>query len=111
MGEPVVADVDKLTSNVKSDPLWDLLGEKKTYVGVPSIKTVTIYDPTTEKERFLTQDEYYKFVKVRGEYLKSFLTDNYEELKGLSPEEFKSTFTEAKKQATEMSKQNLISFE
>jgi hypothetical protein len=111
LGEPVIADTDKFISEVEKTPIWSLLESKNAFIGVPSIKSVTVNDPITEKDRLLTEDEYYKFVKYRGEAIREVLESNIEQLRELDREEFNKFLVVLKREATKDAKLSLFDLE
>lgn len=75
LGDPIVPDTDRLTSNVESDKVWDLIIKNQAWVGRVNQKTIVLLDSKTNTERSLTDDEYYTFCKKRGEIIKAALVD------------------------------------
>lgn len=104
LGEPVVPRTNILLSSVEPDKIWNLIADKKAWIGVPSRNTVTVVDPETEQERILTDKEYYDFVKNRGGYIKNYLEENYDELAAMSPEEARTEIKNVKRDATKYAK-------
>lgn len=108
LGEPVIPNTNKIVSSVKKDKIWDLIAEKRAFIGVPSPKTVTVYDPKQKKERLLTQEEFYRFAKMRGEYIRKAIEDHYTSLKKKSPEEAQEIIKDYKSKATKRAKYKLF---
>jgi len=87
-GEEVIPDTDRFISTAEDNKLIDLFIKNKYFPTVPSIKTQKIIDPKTDKERLMTQEEYYKFAKRRGERIKELMLDRYERLEKKDPKAF-----------------------
>jgi len=88
-----------------NEKLWNLLVKNKQNTGIEGPKGVTIVEGETE--RFLTQEEYYKFAKIRGAYIKSEMEDEYEDLKEMDEKEFAERMKEIKKEATQEAKSEI----
>lgn len=73
LGDPVVKDVDIMTSKEKSDPVWQYLTEKKGWVAPVNQNTIIVFDDETKKDRPINDDEYYEFSKLRGGKIKKEL--------------------------------------
>jgi hypothetical protein len=55
-------------------------------------------------ERLLTEDEFYKFSKIRGHFIKSMMDHYYDSLSAMNEEDFKEKMTTIKTEASIMSK-------
>jgi hypothetical protein len=84
-GEEVIPDTDRFVSTAEDDKLIDLFIKQKYYPVVPSIKSQKVIDSETNKERLMTQEEYYKYAKKRGETMKEFMLDMYDTLNDQDP--------------------------
>lgn len=125
LGDPVIVDPDRLFSTVTKKgvdkELWDFIADKKAWIGVPYKNAMPpVYDPETEKERVMTDKEYYNFLIARGSYIKSQLLSEYtdddfsgryfEYLKTLPDEEAQKAVTTLKRQATEHAREQYSLF-
>lgn len=104
LGEPIVADTDRLTSDVESDAVWDLIIKNNAWIGRVRQSSVVIYDPKLKQERLVSDQEYYKFSKIRGQIIKKRIAENIKILNKMRPEQVRKEITEYKKTATEMAK-------
>lgn len=75
LGDPVIKDVDILTSRENPDPVWQYLFDKKGWVAPVNKNTIIVLDEDTKMERPVTEDEYYEFSKIRGGKIKKELQD------------------------------------
>jgi len=65
---------------------------------------MTLVDETTGKERIMTDEEFYKFAKIRGSFMKEMLEQNYEEAKAMDEKDFEKWFTRVKSNGTTLAK-------
>lgn len=98
-GEEIIPDTDRFISTAEDDKLVNLFIKNKYFPTVPSIKTQKIIDPKTDKERLMTQEEYYKFAKRRGERIKELMLDRYEKLDKKDPKAFEKMMSKIVKSA------------
>jgi hypothetical protein len=68
-----------------NEPVWNYLIKNSAYVSVPNKNTV-IYDTELGKDRAMTSDEYYTYVKKSGEKIRTILEKNLSELEKLDSE-------------------------
>jgi len=106
LGEELPADTDILLSSSRglpSDKLWTLLSKNKANTGLtaPSRTTIISEDGT---EKIMTSDEYYKFAKYRGEFIKEALEENYDKLSGMDEKKFTQSIKKIKAVATPIAK-------
>jgi len=73
--------ISLMISPAKSDPLWRLIVKNEAWISVPD-KVQHI------GKRLMTEDEYYKFIKYRGETLRERIEKNMTALEGLNKEQF-----------------------
>lgn len=85
LGEQVDPDVDKFVSSAEpkdelSQQIFSLMVEKNVDINPPPPKTngSLITNPTTGESRYMTQEEYYNYVKKRGEVLRQYFNSEYE---------------------------------
>ena len=75
LGDPIVRDVDILVSQEKKDPVFKYLLDKKGWVAPVNKRTLIVFDFKTQQDRPVTDDEYYKFSKLRGSKIKEGISD------------------------------------
>ena len=78
--------------------------DKSAFIQPTSIKKVTIYDKAIKAERLVTLDEFYEYSKVRGEYIKKYLTEHYNTLSKKSNEDVQAELTKIQGKATKKAK-------
>jgi ADP-Ribosyltransferase in polyvalent proteins len=108
LGEELPTDTDIFVSigqSKENDNLWDLLADKKATTSPPA-RSITFVD-NSNIERAMTDEEFYKFSKRRGELLKIYLISNYNTIKDLSSADFNAAFTSQKSSATTTAKAEL----
>jgi hypothetical protein len=98
LGEPVIPDTDKFISVSKDVKLFNLMADKGVFVTPPNEKKVKVEE--NGKERFATKEEFYKYSKVRGEFIKDRLNKNYDSLKNYSKKDFQIWLDKVEKAAT-----------
>lgn len=103
LGEPIPPDTDKFISFSKDDKIWNLLKDKNISIIVPSQKQVKVVDDDN-KQRFLTDEEYYNFVKKRGENLKERIKKNYEKISKMDKKNAQEYVSKLKSKATTKAK-------
>lgn len=108
LGEPVIPDTDKLISSKTDDRVWNLVYDKAIAIGSPSQKTVVVYDSKTGSDRFLTDQEFYEFSKIRGNFIKTALTEHFDEVNKMPPEDARHFLTQVKTAATKFAKAKLF---
>lgn len=104
LGDPIIADTDRLTSETETDPVWDLIIKNEAWIGRVNQKTLKYFDPTTETERQLTDDEYYIFAKKRGQLIKEYILENMDDLQSMSKGEVQDFISRYKPDATDQAK-------
>jgi len=85
-----------------NEKLWNLLVKNKQNTGIEGPKATTIL--SGDEERLMTPEEYYKFAKVRGEFIKESLEDNYDRLNKMDSEKFEKSLSKIKSIATPLAK-------
>ncbi len=108
LGDPIVADTDKLVSNVETDAVWDVIRRNNAWIGRVNKHSATVYDPKTKKERLATEDEYYEFSKIRGQYIKKKILENIDNLNKMSPDKVQDEILEYKKRGTKKAKRETL---
>jgi hypothetical protein len=119
LGDDIVPDTDKFISEVKIvDPkvasvndLWAILVKNKYPLRTMSYNEFNndgIYDPNEDKQRVITPEEYYGFMKVKGGTIKEFMFNNYEDLQDLTPKEFSFIMGKVKEKSTEIAKLSIF---
>jgi hypothetical protein len=121
LGEPIPPDTDKFVSFSKSNKIFELLVEKNVDINPPSINSMqaTVIEPGTEQERFMTPEEYYTYVKTRGEYITSLMESQLpndsgkkmtimDYVAGMTKAEAQNYFENVKKAANEAGKSAVI---
>jgi len=71
VGEPVLYDPVQMMSDATSDPFWEFVVNNNAFIGKPSQKKIKIYDDINKTDRFLTDDEYYDYIRLTGSAIKS----------------------------------------
>jgi len=105
-GEPIYQDMDLILSSEKKDEstkYWDLIIEKRASLS-PPMYTQTLIDPATMQERSMTNDEFYKYSKIRGQYIKAMLKNNYDLVSTMNQEQFGSWLNGVKGDASNVAK-------
>jgi hypothetical protein len=82
-GQPISKTGNRFYTPVTKDPVWLLMSEKQAFA--PSAGT----EQKMEDGTFMTQDEYYEFVKISGQNVYKILEDDIDYYKGLTKAEFK----------------------
>ena len=103
LGEPIpqtTGPVSLIFSPAKDDPLWRLLIKNEAWISVPS-KTQHI------GKRIMTEDEFYKFIKYRGERLRAKIEKSMTYLKGLNKEKFNDRIDRFTRDATKYAKNRI----
>lgn len=75
LGDPITRDVDVITSKETSDPVWKFLLDKQGWVAPVNRGTLIIFDPEENRDRPVTDDEYYEFSKLRGQKIKESIKE------------------------------------
>lgn len=104
LGNDIPYDTDFLYSvdkNTEDDKYYDLLIKNKTSLGSPRWNTTIVEDG---KERLLSEEEFYKFSKIRGHFIKSMMDHYYTELSNSNQEDFKSKMNTIKSEASTWAK-------
>jgi hypothetical protein len=119
LGDDIIPDTDKFISEVKIvDPkvasvndLWAILVKNKYPLRTMSYNEFNndgIYDPNEDKQRVITPEEYYGFMKVKGGTIKEFMFNNYEDLQELTPKEFSFIMGKVKEKSNEIAKLSIF---
>lgn len=125
LGEPVLGDQSTFVNQDPGDPVWDLIAEKKAWIGVPNKNALSIVDAGEHKavnlflstggtlkkgelkDRLLTEAEYHAFCVDRGQYIKHELTTELEAWKKLEPEAAQEAMKRLKTEASKWAKLRL----
>jgi hypothetical protein len=107
LGDPISPDTDKFLSFGKPNKAIELLVKNKQVFGPISREGEKIYDIVKDKERALTDEEFFTFSKEKGQYIKKELLDNYDDYSKMSEKEFKKQMTKIKKDATEKARESI----
>jgi hypothetical protein len=107
LGDPISPDTDKFLSFGKPNKAIELLVKNKQVFGPISREGEKIYDIVKDKERALTDEEFFTFSKEKGQYIKKELLDNYDDYSKMSEKEFKKEMTKIKKDATEKARESI----
>ena len=105
-GEPIYQDMDLIFSEQKeneSTKYWDLIMDKRASISPPKYSQQLI-DPQTNEEREMTNQEFYKFSKIRGQYIKAMLASNYDLVSTMNQEQFGKWFNGVKGDASNLAK-------
>jgi len=108
LGDPIMADTDKFSSANKPNKVIELLIDKKAVFAPISRKSEKIYDIKEQKERMLTDEEFYEYSIAKGQYIKKALEKGYSRFEKMDESEFKKQMTSIKKQATKAAKWSLM---
>jgi hypothetical protein len=93
LGEEVVSDNVIFNKQKEYDPVWDLIVSNKAWIGKPSTAT-TILDEKEGITRKMTDDEYWEYCKIRGDIIRSKITDNMPKLKEMSEDDVRYNINE-----------------
>jgi len=104
LGDPIMYDTDKFESSGEPDKIIDLLIGKKAVFAPMNRNAEKIYDTVKERERALTDEEFYNYSKQKGAYIKKALTDGYDKYSKMGEETFKKELSKIKAQATKSAK-------
>jgi hypothetical protein len=104
LGDPIMYDTDKFESSATPDKVIQLLVDKKAVFAPMSRNAETVYDPTTESERALTDEEFYTYAKEKGAYIKQALTENFDTYDRMPADKFKKALSKIKSSATAKAK-------
>lgn len=105
LGEPVFPDTDRIASAQQEDPVWNLIVRNNAWIRKPYKGSIVIYDKG--KERGLTDEEYFMFCKIRGQYIKQKITDNLARLQRMNQGEVQEMIQGWKAAATKKAKAEL----
>jgi len=119
LGDDIIPDTDKFISEVKIiDPkvvnennLWAMLVKNKYPLRTQSYNQFNndgIYDPIKDKQRVITPEEYYNYMKVKGGTIKEFMLKKYKDLKALDEKEFAYIMEKVKKESTSIAKMSIF---
>lgn len=101
LGDPISPDTDKFLSFGKPNKAIELLVKNKQVFGPISREGEKIYDIVKDKERALTDEEFFEYSKEKGQFIKNALLKDYDKFSKMTPFEFGKELTEIKKKATE----------
>jgi hypothetical protein len=105
LGEPVLPDTDRLTSEREKDPVWNYIVENKAWIGKPNQKASFIVDG--DIERPMNDDEYYEFIKLSGKYIREGVEELMKE--DLEKSEIKKAVNRIKENSRKTAKEELFS--
>jgi hypothetical protein len=105
LGEPVVLQTDRIETEVKHHPIYEFIIKNKAYIGVPKRQDIIIEYPV---QREATQDEYHKFLVIRGNIIKKDITDLMNSSNGWTQEEIKDEIDNIKKAASDEAKYSVF---
>lgn len=109
LGDPVIRNNTVFVNKVKDDEIWELIVDKRAFIGVPGRKTLTIHDPNNDmKERLLTDKEYHDFIVMRGKLLKAAIRKNMDVMRLSTPESVQKQMKTWKATASKDAKQILF---
>ena len=122
LGDPIVRDIDVVTSKETQDPVWKYLLDHQGWVASVNRNTVIIYDEKEKMERPVNGDEYFLFSTLRGKKIRKELEDMidsgiwvnennklvFKPSKDLTSEELNKWLSTIKSQATEEAKAELF---
>lgn len=75
LGDPIIRDTDLMISEKTTDPTLKLLMDKKVWVSPVNKNSFIVYDKEKNIERVGTDDEYYRFSKIRGRKIKEGINE------------------------------------
>lgn len=107
LGETITPDQNFMLSTATSDPVWQLIAEKRMWIGVPAKSKVVLVDPETGVEKLPTPEEYHAYLVYRGQHIKQAITENFEALKAMSPKDAKEWAAEVKSAANSAAKAHI----
>jgi hypothetical protein len=105
LGDEVTYDTDLMFSTEKGKPedkLWKLVIDKKQTIGTPTAPET--YVDKNNQEVQVTDEQAYKFAKIRGGYIKKALEENYDELSKMDNKKFSKYLQALKTEATNLAK-------
>ena len=103
LGEPVPQTTGPLSlvvSPAKDSPMWRLIVKNEAWISVPT-KTQYL------GKRIMTEDEFYKFIKYRGEKLRTRIESRMTYLERLDKEKFNDRIDEYTRDATKQAKNRI----
>ena len=92
--------VSLVFSPAREDPLWRLIAKNEAWISVPE-KTQHL------GKRIMTEDEFYRFIKYRGERLRARIERRMTYLEGLSKEKFNDRIDDYTRDATKQAKNRI----
>jgi len=104
LGDPVIPNSDLFISEVEHDPIWGVIVDNNAWISSPNQKSMVITDPDTLIERLPTDNEYYDFSKIRGQFIKQSIKDNLPSLQEMTKEEVRKFIKKAQTQGTALAK-------
>jgi hypothetical protein len=107
LGDPISPDTDKFYSANKPNKVIELLIEKKKVFAPINRKAEKIYDITLDKERALTDEEFFEYSKEKGQYIKQALLQDYDKFSNMTSSEFGKELTAIKKEATASAREKI----
>lgn len=108
LGDPLSPDVDKFFSNNKADKYIQLIVDKNAVWSPMSPKTEKIYDIVTQKERALTDKEFFDYSTSKGKFIKKILEANYDAFSKMDDKTFKKQLTKVKTRATKVARYEMM---
>lgn len=103
LGEPIpqtTGPISLVISPAKSGPLWQMIIKNEAWISVPD-KVQHI------GKRLMTEDEYYNFIKYRGEALRERIEKNMTMLEGLNKERFNKVIDRFTADAARLAKRRI----
>jgi hypothetical protein len=91
-GKPVGADTPmservfrRFMSTVKDDPVYQIVASTGSFVPTPTIDQLKLFDG--DKPREATPDEYYEYMRIRGNFIYDAIKSNAETMRGWTPQQ------------------------
>jgi hypothetical protein len=85
LGEPVKQRIGPVSlvlgKEIGTDPVWNLIVKNEAWISVPSNRQ---YIYGGRRERRMTENEFYSFIKYRGEFLREIIERNLSRMEGRS---------------------------
>jgi hypothetical protein len=106
LGEEIHADPLFWAKNQEGNRVWNLIVRNSAYISVPS-KNTPIYDPARGRDRGLTPDEYYDYVKDSGAMIKSAIEKHIDQLESMGSEEVRDMVDKIERTARDEAKKRL----
>jgi hypothetical protein len=111
LGDPISPDTDKFYSSNKPNKVIELLIKNKKVFGPINRKAEKIYDITLDKERALTDEEFFEYSKEKGQFIKNALLQDYDKFSKMTSSEFGKELTAIKREATASAREKIGNIE